>query len=464
MKYIIIGGVAGGATAAARIRRNTEKAEIILFIRKGEYISYANCGLPYYIGGVISDRERLFVQTPESFGKRFNIDVRTRSEVTAIDVKKKEVTVRTAGKTYTESYDKLLLSPGASPVRPPLPGIETEGIFTLRNVNDTDHIKSYMQQKAVKHAVIVGGGFIGIPIMRFLILFLFIFSTSLIQAQEVLLESKIKKSIENVPAQVGVAIIINGKDTITVNNECHYPLMSVMKYPQALAVLHYLHQHNQPLSTKIFIPKEALLDDTYSPLRDKYPEGNIYMPIAQLLDYTIQKSDNNACDILFNYTGGVLYTDSYIRSLGINNFSISKTEDDMHKDLAACYENWSTPLEIASLTDMLFSKELFPTEYQNFLKETMLNCQIGTNRLPAPLLDTTARIGHKTGTSDRNVQGELIGINDVGFILLPDGKRYTIAVLVKNSKESMADTEKIIANISGIVYHHLVSEKNISNK
>ena len=104
----------------------------------------------------------MFVQTPESFGKRFNIDVRTRSEVTAIDVKKKEVTVRTAGKTYTESYDKLLLSPGASPVRPPLPGIETEGIFTLRNVNDTDHIKSYMQQKAVKHAVIVGGGFIGL--------------------------------------------------------------------------------------------------------------------------------------------------------------------------------------------------------------------------------------------------------------------------------------------------------------
>lgn len=161
MKYIIIGGVAGGATAAARIRRNTEKAEIILF-EKGEYISYANCGLPYYIGGVIKDRERLFVQTPESFGTRFNIDVRTRSEVTAIDVKKKEVTVRSSGKTYTESYDKLLLSPGASPVRPPLPGIDTEGIFTLRNVNDTDRIKSYMQQKAVKRAVIVGGGFIGL--------------------------------------------------------------------------------------------------------------------------------------------------------------------------------------------------------------------------------------------------------------------------------------------------------------
>lgn len=162
MKYLIIGGVAGGATAAARIRRNTEGAEIILF-EKGEYISYANCGLPYYIGGVITERERLFVQTPEAFGQRFNIDVRTRSEVTSIDVKKKEVTVSTSdGRTYSESYDKLLLSPGASPVRPPLPGIGSEGIFTLRNVNDTDCIKRYMQEHDVKRAVIVGGGFIGL--------------------------------------------------------------------------------------------------------------------------------------------------------------------------------------------------------------------------------------------------------------------------------------------------------------
>ena len=162
MKIIIVGGVAGGATAAARIRRNTEKAEIILF-EKGAYISYANCGLPYYIGGVIEERDRLFVQTPEAFGQRFNIDVRTHSEVTAIDVKRKEVTVRTAdGKTYRESYDKLLLSPGASPVRPPLKGIDSEGIFTLRNVSDTDRIKQYLGEKQVKRAVIVGGGFIGL--------------------------------------------------------------------------------------------------------------------------------------------------------------------------------------------------------------------------------------------------------------------------------------------------------------
>ncbi|MGM9731534.1 MAG: FAD-dependent oxidoreductase [Prevotella sp.] len=161
-KYIIVGGVAGGATAAARIRRMTEDAEIILF-DKGAYISYANCGLPYYIGGVIDERDRLFVQTPEAFGKRFNIDVRTLSEVTAIDTAAKQVTIHTAdGKDYTETYDKLLLSPGASPVVPPLQGIDSEGIFTLRNVNDTDRIKAYMNSHQVKRAVIVGGGFIGL--------------------------------------------------------------------------------------------------------------------------------------------------------------------------------------------------------------------------------------------------------------------------------------------------------------
>ncbi len=162
MKHVIIGGVAGGATAAARIRRADESAVIIL-LEKGEYISYANCGLPYYIGGVISDRDKLFVQTPEGFGKRFNIDVRVENEVTHINTATKTVTVKKKdGSSYTESYDKLLLSPGSTPVVPPLKGIEAEGIFTLRNVTDTDRIKSYLNTHKVQSAVVVGGGFIGL--------------------------------------------------------------------------------------------------------------------------------------------------------------------------------------------------------------------------------------------------------------------------------------------------------------
>ena len=163
MKYIIIGAVAGGASTAARLRRNDEHAEIVIF-EKGEYISYANCGLPYYIGNVITNRNALFVQTAASFNQRFNIDVRTLTEVTAINRTTKTITARnqTTGEQYEESYDKLILSPGAEPVRPPLPGITSKGIFTLRNVADTDYIKAYVQQEQVKKAVVIGAGFIGL--------------------------------------------------------------------------------------------------------------------------------------------------------------------------------------------------------------------------------------------------------------------------------------------------------------
>ena len=162
VKHLIIGGVAGGATAAARIRRNDENAEIVLF-EKGEYISYANCGLPYYIGGTIKERDSLFVQTPESFGQRFNIDVRTKNEVIEIDTERKQVKVKGSDNSiYTESYDRLLLSPGATAVKPPIKGIESDGIFTLRNVYDTDRIKEYITKHRVQRAVIVGGGFIGL--------------------------------------------------------------------------------------------------------------------------------------------------------------------------------------------------------------------------------------------------------------------------------------------------------------
>lgn len=163
MKYIIIGAVAGGASTAARLRRMDENAEIVIF-EKGEYISYANCGLPYYIGDVIKDRNKLFVQTAASFRQRFNIDVRISTEVTGIDAATKKITAKNllTGEEYQESYDKLVLSPGAEPIRPPLPGIQLPGIFTLRNVTDTDTIKNYVTQRSSGKAVVIGAGFIGL--------------------------------------------------------------------------------------------------------------------------------------------------------------------------------------------------------------------------------------------------------------------------------------------------------------
>ena len=162
MKVVIVGGVAGGASAAARLRRLDESAEIIMFER-GEYISFANCGLPYYIGGEITKKSALTLQTPQSFNARFNVDVRVNSEVTSIDPKAKTVTVRSKDRgEYTESYDKLILSPGAAPIRPPMEGADNARVFTLRNIPDTIKIREYVEEEFPESAVVVGGGYIGV--------------------------------------------------------------------------------------------------------------------------------------------------------------------------------------------------------------------------------------------------------------------------------------------------------------
>lgn len=170
MKILIIGGVAGGASTAARLRRLDEKAEIIL-LERGGYISFANCGLPYYIGGEITDKERLTVMTPESFSAKFNTDIRIFSEAVRINRNQKTVTVRDVrtGKTYDESYDKLLLSPGAEPVRPPVDGVNLDKVFTLRNIPDTYRIKEYIEKNNPKKAFVIGGGFIGVEIAENLV-------------------------------------------------------------------------------------------------------------------------------------------------------------------------------------------------------------------------------------------------------------------------------------------------------
>lgn len=167
MKYIIIGAVAGGASTAARIRRLDETAEIIM-IEKGDYVSYANCGLPYYIGDVIQDRNKLFIQDAASFKKRFNIDVKVKTEAIEIHPAEKKISLLDLDtqENYTESYDKLVLSTGALPIKPPIPGIQSKNVFTLRNVHDTDLVKSVIQHQNVKHATVVGGGFIGIEMME----------------------------------------------------------------------------------------------------------------------------------------------------------------------------------------------------------------------------------------------------------------------------------------------------------
>ena len=160
-KVLIVGGVAAGASAAARLRRLKEDIDIVIFER-GEYISFANCGLPYYVGEVIQDREALLLQTPEQMKDRFNIDVRINSEVIEVNPRNKSVKVKSKNGIYDESYDYLVLAPGAKPITPNLPGIDSNKIFTVRNVSDIDKIKSYVDKGSTTSAVVIGGGFIGI--------------------------------------------------------------------------------------------------------------------------------------------------------------------------------------------------------------------------------------------------------------------------------------------------------------
>ncbi len=170
IKLVIVGGVAGGATAAARARRLDEQAEIVVFER-GEHISFANCGLPYYIGQVIKKRDRLLVTTAEALRSRYNIDVRNFSEVTAIDRQSKQISVKNlqTGETYTEGYDKLILSPGAEPIKPQMEGIDLDTVFSVRNIPDTDRIKAYIDNHSPESAVIVGGGYIGLEMAENLV-------------------------------------------------------------------------------------------------------------------------------------------------------------------------------------------------------------------------------------------------------------------------------------------------------
>jgi len=169
-RILIIGGVAGGASCATRLRRLSESAEITIFER-GPYVSFANCGLPYYVGDVIADEKKLLVATPGLFRKRFNIDVRTQNEVLSIDRHSQEITIknRKTGAVYNEGYDALVFSPGSSPIRPPLPGIELPGIFTLRTIPDSRQIREWIAQRGVERALIVGGGFIGLEMAENLV-------------------------------------------------------------------------------------------------------------------------------------------------------------------------------------------------------------------------------------------------------------------------------------------------------
>lgn len=259
-------------------------------------------------------------------------------------------------------------------------------------------------------------------------------------------------------ARIGIAVIVNGKDTISVNGSRDFPMMSVFKFPQALAVADYCMKNGIGLADSIAIKADEIKENTWSPMRMKYGVRDIGLPVSELIDYSLRQSDNNACDILFRVIGGAAVADSLMKSTGFNGIVIESTEDDMHRDPYLCYLNRSTPLEMARLFDRFYREGMYnDSPFHCYIGTCMLSCQTGLGRLPAPLLSAGVAIGHKTGTGDRNQQGRIMAINDAGYVFLPDGNGYSIAVFVADSVYDIEDTESIIAGISDIVFRSFKS-------
>lgn len=291
---------------------------------------------------------------------------------------------------------------------------------------------------------------------------LFLFSAIVVTfpmfSQNEVLRNKIQKIIQGKDATVGVALIVDGKDTLTINNNFRYPTQSVYKFHLALAVLDYLNKNNLTLDHQLYVKKGDLLPNTHSPLRDDYPQGEMYLSVADLIKYTVSKSDNNGCDILFRLVGGTAVVDRYIRGLGLSEFAIAATEEEMHGPWEVQYTNWSTPYTAAQALEIFRTQDILPQPFHNFLWDTLAGTITGGNKIKALLPEGTF-VAHKTGSSFRNAEGLKAAENDIAIIQLPDGRYYSLVVFVADSMESNDVNCGIIAQISKAVYDSLLEQK-----
>ena len=267
------------------------------------------------------------------------------------------------------------------------------------------------------------------------------------------LADSISRIVSACPGEVGVAVIINGTDTVAVNNENVYPMMSVFKVHQALAVCHQLDQSGSSLDTLLTMQREELDPKTWSPMLKEHPESSITLPVRELLRYTLIQSDNNASNVLFERLAGVAETDSFVATLiPRSSFRIAYTESEMAEDHAQAYANHTSPLGAAMLMERLFSDSLVSREKQHFIRKSLGECKTGKDRIAAPLLGKEGvSLSHKTGSGYID-KGVLAAHNDVAYISLPNAVRYTLAVFVKDFRGNETQASQVVARISATVY------------
>ncbi len=257
--------------------------------------------------------------------------------------------------------------------------------------------------------------------------------------------------IDHFPAEVGVCMISDLGDTLCINEKQHFPLLSVIKFHQALAICHKCGPLRLNLNKKMNVTSKELLPKTWSPMRDRNPMGGKYS-IAQLMKLSLIESDNNASNILFDRVVSVGETNDFIRSIGITDCAITSDERSMVENPNACYSNWSTPISAAKLFDW-FYKNRNSDKYNKFIWATMTECKTGQNRTPRYLNGMT--IAHKTGTGPILTNGIIMAVNDVACVVFPDNHHYTIAVFIRNASCDIEKCESLIADISRLCFEYL---------
>lgn len=271
-------------------------------------------------------------------------------------------------------------------------------------------------------------------------------STSLVPLRE-----KCEAIIKDFPGVVGVGVRdLNSGKWFVLNGDKRFPMQSVFKLPLAMAVLDKAYKKGLSLEEEIHIDKADLLPNTWSPLRDSFPLGNVDLTLDELLSYTVSQSDNNACDILFRWLGGPVKAQEYIRSLGIIDMTIATTEAEMHKDWMVQYTNWCTPDAMLELLVKLYDQKALSPEATDFLMRLMVETNTGPKRLKG-LLPDEIMVAHKTGSSGYNDEGVSAATHDLGILILPDGVYYAVVVLITGTAAKVEACEQVIAQIAKAV-------------
>lgn len=269
------------------------------------------------------------------------------------------------------------------------------------------------------------------------------------------MRSEIAAYIDSCDARIGVALISESRDTIEVNGHELFPMQSVYKFPQALALADFCDAHGISLSDSVDVSALEMHADTYSPMRDTYGQADVRVPLDTLLAYLLQFSDNNACDVIFRIMGGAETVSRYLEASGFSGIHVLNTEAEMHADTSLCRANCASPVAMACLLDRFDTELRHVSPAHARIAGMMETCATGKDRIAAPLAASGATVGHKTGTGGFDARGRITSVNDAAYVRMPDGRRYVLVVFVAESGESPQRTSAIIADISDIVRRHL---------